>query len=918
MKVIFNKYFLGFAILTISLITIFGVIQNEPAPIQKPDYKSLNKNKEAGIADMYKFQFERLKNPVSNDLPNNMRQLELTFAEELSRKEKLNNNRVQNFQWVSEGPNNQGGRTKDIIEDISNPNILLAAAAEGGVWRSENAGASWESRTDPSFMQNVNCLTQDVRPGKTNTWYYGTGEFASNLWINGSQLARFQGNGIYKSTDNGKTWNGLASTISNSPASIISEFQFVWDVEIDKTILNQDRVYAACFSGILVSNDGGVSWTKGIGGLRPNFSEISQYTSVSVNENGRAFAALSSGANSGIYHSTNGLLWNNITPNFWPAQVNRIETAVSKSNPNILYVIANTPAVGKPGSSDEGENGYSSLWKYDHSNGNWQNLSNNLPDFVEPAEGFTQQGGYDLIIEVKPDDENFVVVGGTNIYVSKDGFATKVDRSKWIGGYAKSNDFRTYANHHPDQHGLFFSYTNPKVVYSAMDGGISRTNDITASSVTWADLNSGYITTQFWNIAIEHKTAGNNTVIGGTQDNGTWKGTISNNASPWSFIWSGDGAYAAVADDNSFYYISWQNGGVFRYNDLNQWTQVTPSGGSDFLFITPYILDPTNTNSMYLLAGQKVWKNTNLSAIPNFVQSPTSLNWSSFDGAIEGWRATALAISKSAPNILYVGDSDGNLYKISNTSNMSSAFEKISGNNFPNGYITSIDVSHNDPNNVIVAFGNYQALSLFHSSNAGASWTEVGGNLEENPNGSGNGPSIRNVKILPANDGILYLVATSIGLFTTNKLDGQNTLWNLESPQQIGNVVVETMDVRYADGKVVVGTFGKGVYSSTIVTSVEDELESPNSFSLEQNYPNPFNPTTKISYSISDQLGSSANVNLTVYNSLGEIVEVLANGTQPAGNYEVEFNASGLSSGVYYYTLTAGSFTKSNKMILLK
>jgi hypothetical protein len=913
MKHTYKKYFSVTAVIVV-LISAYFYYSTSSVTIERAKPKLSKEDKAKGIADMYKWQFNRLKNPITNDIPFNMRTKELEFAKKISKNAELNKNNVLTTDWFAEGPNNQGGRTKDVIEDITNSNILIAAAANGGIWRSENAGSSWESITDPSIMQNVNCITQDTRPGKTNIWYYGTGEFASNLWINGSQLARFHGNGIYKSNDGGKTWNSLASTISDSPAWLVSPFQFVWDVEIDKTVLNQDRVYAACFSGIFVSNNGGESWSTGIGGLSNNFNEMSFYTSVSVNENGVAFAALSSGANSGIYHSTNGINWTSIKPNFWPTQVNRIETAVSKSNPNILYVVANTPAVGNPGNPDESENGYLSLWKYNHSNGQWTNLSDKLPTYNSPAEGFTSQGGYDLIIEVKPDDENFVVIGGTNLYVTKDGFSTKLGRNNWIGGYGKANNWSPYSNHHPDQHGLFYSYSNPNKVYSAHDGGISRTNDITSSNVAWTSLNSGYITTQFWHVAIEQKSSGNNLIVGGTQDNGTWRDN-SPNLSSWASIWSGDGCYAAVADNNVFYYVSWQNGGVFRYNDANQWTQVTPQGASDFLFITPYMLDPNNTNHMYLLAGDKVWKNSGLSSIPAFLQNPTSLNWTSFSGFVEGWAATALGMSKSAPNILFVGDSDGNLYKISNTADMNSNFVKIRGSNFPDGYISSIAVDPNNVNNILVGFSNYQVLSLFFTSNGGTTWTEVGGNLEENSNGSGNGPSIRSVKILPTSNGNVYLAGTSIGLYTTSFLNGRNTNWRQESPDKIGNVVVETMDVRAADGKVVVGTFGKGAYSATILTTdVNEDIQLPNSITLKQNYPNPFNPSTSIEYSIV----SGEFVSLKVYDMIGKEITTLVNENKSAGNYKVNFDASSLASGVYIYKLTAGNFSESKKMILAK
>lgn len=88
----------------------------------------------------------------------------------------------------------------------------------------------------------------------------------------------------------------------------------------------------------------------------------------------------------------------------------------------------------------------------------------------------------------------------------------------------------------------------------------------------------------------------------------------------------------------------------------------------------------------------------------------------------------------------------------------------------------------------------------------------------------------------------------------------------------------------------------------------------PQHFALEQNYPNPFNPTTTISYSIKEP----ADVELLVYDLLGRRVAVLVDEHHAAGRYEVAFDASGLSSGVYLYTLRAGSFTQTKRLVLLK
>jgi hypothetical protein len=114
------------------------------------------------------------------------------------------------------------------------------------------------------------------------------------------------------------------------------------------------------------------------------------------------------------------------------------------------------------------------------------------------------------------------------------------------------------------------------------------------------------------------------------------------------------------------------------------------------------------------------------------------------------------------------------------------------------------------------------------------------------------------------------------------------------------------------------GTYGAGLWIrplSEFLTGVTKEVNAlPIDYSLSQNYPNPFNPTTVISYSLS----SSSNVKLIIYNTLGQSIKTLESGYKPAGNYSINFNASDLPSGIYFYKLEAGQFSQINKMILIK
>jgi hypothetical protein len=158
-------------------------------------------------------------------------------------------------------------------------------------------------------------------------------------------------------------------------------------------------------------------------------------------------------------------------------------------------------------------------------------------------------------------------------------------------------------------------------------------------------------------------------------------------------------------------------------------------------------------------------------------------------------------------------------------------------------------------------------------------------------------------------------VGTSTGLYSTTMLNGTSTVWVQEAATTIGNVVTDMIDVRESDGLVVAGTHGKGVYSTTISTAVEEPVSQlPADFALEQNYPNPFNPVTFIRFA----LPSPQHVVLKIYDARGREVAKLVNERRDAGRHEVQFDAGSLPSGVYICRIQAGSFSDSKKMNFVK
>jgi hypothetical protein len=135
------------------------------------------------------------------------------------------------------------------------------------------------------------------------------------------------------------------------------------------------------------------------------------------------------------------------------------------------------------------------------------------------------------------------------------------------------------------------------------------------------------------------------------------------------------------------------------------------------------------------------------------------------------------------------------------------------------------------------------------------------------------------------------------------------------SYEGMGELLLTSLAIS-SKGQLYAGTFDNGIYiSKSTVTSVQDIADDvPLKYNLSQNFPNPFNPETAITFS----LPVSQNIKLSVYNIIGKEVATLKNEYAPAGTHTVRFNASGLPSGVYIYTLQAGSFRDSKKLLLLK
>ncbi|MFN0157732.1 MAG: WD40/YVTN/BNR-like repeat-containing protein, partial [Bacteroidota bacterium] len=594
------------------------------------------------------------RDPIADHIPMNIRSRERDFVRRLPTREGMlaSSSPTRSvsshvLDWIERGPDDVGGRTRVFAADVENPDLLIAGSVGGGIWRSLDDGASWSLVTSPGQIHNTVCIAQDTRPGFTNTWYVGTGEFRGSTNNDTRWGSLYRGDGIFKSTDNGGSWTLLPSTSSGTP-DVTDPFDYNWNIATDPSNLVQEEVYAATHFGIYRSTDGGGSWTIAQ-------AADASFTDVTVSSTGVVYAFTRNSGVPRIWRSPDGVTWTNIAPASFPTSAGRIIFAVAPSNPNVVYIFVqganNSPAVA----------GHQ-LWKYTYVSGDgsgaggiWENRAANLPGDINT------QTGYDMLVHVKPDDLNFVLIGGTNLYRSTDGFTTS--NVATIGGYP----FWPQGPHHPDLHGGFFRVDDPNAYYSSHDGGVTKTLDVREPDVSWISLNNGYNVTQFYSVSIAPE-AGSNLILAGAQDNGTQLGNAPG-VSSWEMAFGGDGTVVKVAPlAHDRLYTQYQGGQIQRMQrDLNNVVFITPNNATNMLFVTPIVLDPNNPAMLYYPAGSisplltsAMWRNDDA---PN---ADGSNGWNLLAatdvGNAVGYsrRITALGISTSnSSNVLYYGTVDG-------------------------------------------------------------------------------------------------------------------------------------------------------------------------------------------------------------------------------------------------------------------
>ncbi|MEI8134731.1 MAG: T9SS type A sorting domain-containing protein [bacterium] len=866
------------------------------------------------------YDFTRLRDPQTDEIPSLIGQKEFEFASKLPKKNPFaNNSNVSPLpNWVAMGPWNQSGRVQALGIDIQNEGNMLAGTASGGVWRTIDTGNSWVKVTLPNDEQTISAIVQDTRPNNEHLWYYSTGELLSTTGRRETSNIRTHswGNGIYRSYDNGATWNPILSTITDSKHTAPENFTGIWNLALDSKNQDADIIYAACYGGIMRSSDGGASWTDVLGGK----DSIKCFNSeIVIGRKGTLYAAIGSspegkvGESQGIWRSTDGISWIRISNSTLPRQIRRIRLALSESDESIVYCITETPDDWKVADTLFITNHSFSRYHYlsgdgTGSGGTWQKLQIPFDKNQQPYNNTL--GGYCLTLGVDPRNSDVVFVGGNNLYYSDNGF-TLADYEQ-IGGYPYD---MLEGSLHPDMHCIAFSLTSNHTLFVGNDGGVASTDDYSlGKNTSWKSYNNGLASTQVYHSSLDHGTPGDNFVLSGLQDNSTYATFDSTIETPWFVVAGGDGMTTSILDGLSQFFTSWQGDNIdCFYNDgvdiTYKGSLLWPAVNAVSAFFTNFIIDPVGQNQLYLAATDQLFRFNDLSQIP-FNSHNIPADWTEI-GAVYSLLhpakafITTFGFAHDSSAQLFFGASNGHVYQIEHASQSNPPLTDISSPMFPqNGFVASIEVDPLNANEIIIVFSNYHVESVFRTTNGGTSWDAISGNLEELRGGGGSGPSVRCAKILHTPSGTIYYVGTSVGLFSTTIIDGSKTSWVQEGPTTIGNLIVEALDARQSDGRVIVSTQGGGVFrNSTGPSSVSNHHNLQEKIAVEQNYPNPFDNVSTICFSISDP----CTVRIDLHDVLGTKLSTLANSFFGAGNHCIELSSERLSNGKYFLRFTNGN-----------
>jgi uncharacterized repeat protein (TIGR01451 family) len=713
---------------------------------------------------------------------------------------------------VGSGGNPVSGRVTGLATDPTNVNIIYAATAGGGVWKTTNGGTTWAPLTDnlsdpggnpiPLFMGAV-----ALAPSNPSVVYAGTGEANNVTFGLNSSFDTFYGDGILVSTNGGTTWTltgqsqfrgGAISRIAVDPQDPNTAYAAVSN--------NAVNGLSTVVTGIYKTTNGGGTWTDVTAANGQNSTNPWSDVVIDPTTTGNTavlFAAIGNGfgaAANGVFTSTNGgTTWTAVGGGMPSgATLGRISLAIAHpggaANATLYASICTASVSGNLRNLERSTDGGT----------NWTDITANLngDDYL------AFQGGYDNVVEINPTNTNMVFAAGVTknqgfpnfsgggIVESQDGGAT------WTDGINHPDiNTGTAGNNgpHTDYHALAFD-ANGRVVVGN-DGGVWRLDSnvlgstgapFTGANIAWTDLNGNLEITTLRGIALDPTNP--DVAYAGSQDNGTEKFT-DNRA--WNLSDVGDGGIIRVDPNNTstlyhtrntaFFFVS-TTGGVPAFTS---WTlrNTGLTGNTDF--VAPIVIDPNNSNRV--LFGNNVLR----------VTTNQGMAWAALGVAPNGTNAIDfIAIAPSDSKTIYVS-SNGSVFVTTNSgtswTNVTPPITVAPNTNAADPF-RAIAV---DPANSKIVYVTVDTFTtggrVFKSTDGGTTWTDITGNLPNFP--------VASVTLDPALG--LVFVGTDVGVYAA--FTSTPTVWT-RYQSGLPNVRVVEMEVDNTNNILAAATHGRGAF----------------------------------------------------------------------------------------------------------
>jgi photosystem II stability/assembly factor-like uncharacterized protein len=691
------------------------------------------------------------------------------------------------LKFRSIGPALTSGRVADLAVNPQNTKEYFVAAAAGGVWKTVNGGITYDPVFESEGSFSIGCVVYD--PNNSNVIWVGSGE-------NNNQRSASYGDGVYKSTDGGKSWKNMG--LKNS--------EHTGMIKVDPK--NSDIVYVAAYGplwskggdrGIYKTTDGGKTWKKILTVSEyTGFNEIHidpRYSNVlyaSAHQRFRqGYSYISGGPESNLYRSNDGgLTWDTLSNGLPSGDKGRIGLSISPANPDYIYAIIE--ATGKNGgvfrSTDRGSS--------------WTKMCDN-----------STAGNYYGEIFCDPKDVNKVFYVDFWVMVSKDGGKT----FNKIGEKYK----------HVDNHALWIDPNDTEHLLTGCDGGVYETYDFGAN---W-EFKANLPITQFYKVAVDNAMPFYN-VYGGTQDNNSLGGpsrTINANGitnADWFFTQEGDGFESQVdPEDPNTVYCQSQYGGLGRFDKkTGELMDIKPIEGANekayrWNWDSPLIVSSHKHTRIYFGANKLFRsddKGNSWTTISEDLSRQLDRNKLPMMGKV--WSVDAVAKNQSTDfygqlvtiaesyfdeNNLIVGTDDGLIHITNDGGKTWTKIDNIPG--VPkNTYVNQIIASKHDKNVFYAAFNHHRYGDfkpyIFKSADGGKTWLPKQGDLPARG-------SVYSLEEDHINRNLLF-AGTEFGLFFT--MDGGNQWIQLKGG--LPNIAIRDIAIQKRENDLVLATFGRGFY----------------------------------------------------------------------------------------------------------